>query len=165
MDLSRLAAVAYVETEYFGGMGTQAAATYIAGVPTVAGRHTNETGVETDSLAINEALAAIGVRRKGQMDEFDTIGLGRYRHTEDWAGEDGRTAYPPIRNEEARLLDVSLSWRETGDASNPLTTDHGGRVLLLQLNDWPDETHVWTLLADGKPVLFVDDWPPRWRRP
>lgn len=72
---------------------------------------------------------------------------------------------PPIQDEEEGLLDVSLRWRETGDAFNPLTTEHEGRVLLLQLNDWPDEPHLWTLLSDGKPVLYVDDWPPRWRRP
>lgn len=86
-DLSRLAPVAYIETDYFGGAGSQAAAAYIDGVRTTTGGHTDESGVVADSGAINEALAAIGVRRRWRMDEFDTMGLARYRDTDDCAGE------------------------------------------------------------------------------
>jgi hypothetical protein len=34
--------------------------------------------------AINEALAALGITAESLKDPFDTLWLGRYRHTEDW---------------------------------------------------------------------------------
>jgi hypothetical protein len=34
---------------------------------------------------INAALAAIGVVRERDQDEFDTLGFGRHRSTDEWA--------------------------------------------------------------------------------
>lgn len=75
---SRRGPVAYVEAELFGGSGCQASIVWdkgeiIAG-PSV-GQH-----------AINEALRLLGVRAAAGQDEFDALGLGRHRETEDWAG-------------------------------------------------------------------------------
>lgn len=36
---------------------------------------------------INEALKALGVESRERLDEFDSIGLGRHRKTDDWAIE------------------------------------------------------------------------------
>src|SRR3954452_1729380 len=69
--LSERGAVAYVEAEYFGGVGEQSTVLWLGGV-----RHEPET--------IKEALRALGVRAVGDRDEYDTVGLGRHRTTQDW---------------------------------------------------------------------------------
>jgi hypothetical protein len=115
--LSTHVPVAYVETDYSGGVGTQGAilwqdgeaslgpivspfhrvdreapgyplfapavdwflrrlARWLGGVPPLA----------VQSLPINCVL-----RRLGALDEFDALGLGRLRHTEDWVEEAHRT--------------------------------------------------------------------------
>jgi len=65
-------ALAYVETSYFGGTGSQSAAAWVDGEMREA---TRSRGVG----AINRALCAIGVREAAGLDAFDTIGLGRRR--------------------------------------------------------------------------------------
>jgi hypothetical protein len=74
-SVSTIAPVAYVEADYFGGQGTQAATVWEAQAivwgPLVAAK------------AINQALRKIGVEC-GIKDEFDTLGLGRCRFTDDW---------------------------------------------------------------------------------
>ncbi len=74
--LSADAPVAYVETAYFGGVGEQAAAVWHKGKVSL---HPSQA-----THAINAALRAIGVVHSAAGDEFDAIGLGRFRHTEDW---------------------------------------------------------------------------------
>ena len=58
---------AIIWTEYFGGAGDQAASAF-------AGERRLTTGT-----TINEALRALDVVRAGELDEFDTIGLGGFR--------------------------------------------------------------------------------------
>ena len=74
--LSRLQPVAYVAAQFFGGTGAQAATLYRHG--------REERQFETGYGAINEALAALGITAEPPKDAFDTLGLGRFRHTEDW---------------------------------------------------------------------------------
>ena len=69
-------ALAYVETEYFGGQGSQSAGAWVDGAA---------RGAERGIGAINTALRAIGVVAADGMDAFDTIGLGRRRRMEDYA--------------------------------------------------------------------------------
>ncbi len=64
--------VAYVETDYFGGLGGQGAAAWIAGKPVLAPT-IDEIG------PINVALRAIGLAPAAGLDEFDTLGLGLVR--------------------------------------------------------------------------------------
>ncbi|SFU40531.1 hypothetical protein SAMN05216350_101781 [Polaromonas sp. YR568] len=72
----------YFETEYFGGEGAQGATVFRDGT-IVLGPKSAETG------PINEALALLGVRVIAPArDEFETLGLDRHRHTEDWLGSD-----------------------------------------------------------------------------
>ena len=70
---------ALIETDYFGGNGDQVAAVYRKGhdSPLIASERVKHG-------AINNALRAIGVRARKGADEFDTLGLGRYRNFEDW---------------------------------------------------------------------------------
>jgi hypothetical protein len=67
---------AIIETDYFGGLGDQAAAVY---------RGDSEVMVPMSGASgpINEALRVLGVRRAVGMDEFDTVGLGRFRDFDD----------------------------------------------------------------------------------
>jgi hypothetical protein len=74
--------VAYVEAEYFGGVGDQQAVLW---------REGRRTALNPEATGpINEALRELGVRRLvpdggGEpLDEFDSVGLGRHRATEEW---------------------------------------------------------------------------------
>lgn len=85
-------AVAFVVTDYFGGVGEQGGAAWRDGVLVMP--------YEVSRLgSINSALGAIGVTRRRTMttlaaafggagvqkhDLFDTVGLGRYRDNSDW---------------------------------------------------------------------------------
>jgi hypothetical protein len=66
-----LTTYALVQTEYFGGTGTQFATVWESGVRTMPAKEGN--GV------INSALERIGVVPRDGKDAFDTIGLGTYR--------------------------------------------------------------------------------------
>lgn len=84
VQLSALSPVAYVEAEYFGGAGAQAAAVFDSGRLILGPLSDKDT---TSKSAISRALHALGVRAAAELDEFDTIGLGRHRRTSDWAAE------------------------------------------------------------------------------
>ena len=60
---------ALIETEYFGGVGEQFATVYDG----------SERVFEVTEGGINAALKVIGVAAAPGMDEFDTVGLGKYR--------------------------------------------------------------------------------------
>src|SRR5262249_43778661 len=72
----------YFETEYFGGDGTQGAGVFQEG-ELIFGPESAMFG------PINEALAILGTRViPPARDEFETAGLHRHRHTEDWLTPD-----------------------------------------------------------------------------
>jgi hypothetical protein len=77
MHLSRASAVAYIETDYFGGAGGQSAIVWRDG-QVVFGPANGEAG------PINEALQVLGVHADGEGDEFDALGLGKVRATGDF---------------------------------------------------------------------------------
>jgi hypothetical protein len=79
--------VAYVETEYFGGDGVQAAAVWEGGAIAFGPR-------QADAGPINEALRLLGVERTTAQDEFDTVGLGRHRRNEGWIEEAAAAGWP-----------------------------------------------------------------------
>ena len=67
---------AYVEAEFFGGVGGQSAAIWNEGEVVF--------GPVVSEHAINDALKLLGVVKGEAQDEFDAIKLGAYRNTEDW---------------------------------------------------------------------------------
>lgn len=69
--------VAYVEAEYFGGVGSQAAAVLEDGRSIL--------GPIVARDAIDQALRLLGVVAGDHRDEFDALGLGHHRDTHDWA--------------------------------------------------------------------------------
>lgn len=100
-EASLTAPVAYVHAEYFGGTGFQAAVGWrdgtIAFGPRFTANHPAEAEDERYEVitgwratgapaaeAIDEALQFLGVEAVGNLDEFDTVGLGAGRSTEDW---------------------------------------------------------------------------------
>lgn len=66
--------LAYIETDYFGGAGTQAGLLYENGQPAA--------DPKSGDGAINALLRELGVWRKPDMDEFDMLGLSKYRNIE-----------------------------------------------------------------------------------
>lgn len=70
---SREPLFAVIATDYFGGAGGQWAQVY-------RGRAAADPAV----TSVNEALRLLGVKARPGMDEFDTAGLDRIRHTPDW---------------------------------------------------------------------------------
>ena len=66
---------AIIETDYFGGAGSQAAALYI--------RTHRANG---DAASINDVLRMLGIVAAPGLDEFDTIGLAAHRSNPDELG-------------------------------------------------------------------------------
>jgi hypothetical protein len=77
--------VAYVEAEFFGGVGTQSAQVWDRGKVVLGPLHTAEdTPDPVAGSPISQALRQLGVARGDHFDEFDAVGLGRHRRTNDW---------------------------------------------------------------------------------
>ncbi|RSN33590.1 hypothetical protein DL990_16690 [Amycolatopsis sp. WAC 01416] len=81
-ECSRRGAVAYVEAEYFGGTGTQSAQVWDSGETVFGPQHQAEG--ESGGSPISQALRWLGVVKGDHFDEFDAVGLGRHRDTDDW---------------------------------------------------------------------------------
>jgi hypothetical protein len=84
----------YIETDYFGGMGGQSAALFENGALAWKDAESNLTPVPSPSWfsrlfrredapkpksPISQGLARLGVVLEGYSDEFDRVGLGRFR--------------------------------------------------------------------------------------
>jgi hypothetical protein len=74
LPLSNEYPIAYIQTEYFGGVGEQGAIAWHM-----------EKIVYPPSIVwgigpINMALKKLGVNQKDGLDEFDTLGLGKFRN-------------------------------------------------------------------------------------
>lgn len=67
--------LAYVETDYFGGYGTQGGVLYENG--------SEKIPPQTGSGTINVLLKELGAWRKPNSDEFDQLELGKFRHIEE----------------------------------------------------------------------------------
>ncbi len=72
--------IAWVETDYFGGFGEQSAILWKDGMKR---RYRKRFG-----HPIDDALKELGVICEGDMDEFDTLGLGKHRTNDSWLGKD-----------------------------------------------------------------------------
>jgi hypothetical protein len=74
-------ALAYIETEFFGGTGGQSAMAIVDGRERMAPQQAKGIG------PINQALRVIGVKHAADLDEFDTLGLGERRSMSDYDPE------------------------------------------------------------------------------
>ena len=80
-NISQHGVIAYVETDYFGGNGYQAATVWDHGKQSLAPE-------KKARGPINRALNLLGVRAATPLDEFDTIQLGSERSNDEWLGDD-----------------------------------------------------------------------------
>lgn len=78
-EFSKNRTVAFVTTDYFGGVGEQSSELWINGVCEY-----DSQDFPNESNPINIALNKIGVTRQSGMDEFDSIRLGNYRSNDDF---------------------------------------------------------------------------------
>jgi hypothetical protein len=79
--------IAWLEAEFFGGMGHQALIMWERG-EIVRGPKRSDSHKSNQSV-FNQALRELGVKAQGMVDgryrdEFETVELGQHRHTEDW---------------------------------------------------------------------------------
>ena len=87
-------AFAFIETEYFGGSGSQAAVVFNPSTAPVRFTEARQPN------PINSALKSLGVTALQGADEFDTLGLGRFRNLEssglknDWVRGEPSNATP-----------------------------------------------------------------------
>jgi hypothetical protein len=87
-DASHGARLAYIETDYFGGRGTQGAIGWENG-EVACGPLSSSPNV----WPINTALAWMGAAAHTESDEFDALHLGNYRDTDTVAEREGK----PVR--------------------------------------------------------------------
>ncbi len=87
-DHSANSQLAYVETDYFGGVGTQGGVLFQNGKITFGpasgegtiNRILSALGVQKECNRGNHILEILGLRKNPGKDEFDTLELGRYRN-------------------------------------------------------------------------------------
>ncbi|MGT0250095.1 hypothetical protein [Burkholderia pyrrocinia] len=82
---SKTGKIAYIETDYFGGMGAQSSAVWERGELVLPPHQssTDDPELPLGERAINAALRRLGVVSvDGAIDLFDSIGLGNFRSTE-----------------------------------------------------------------------------------
>lgn len=76
--------LAYVEAEFFGGLGEQGAVVFERG-PVIWTSPFGPAMVRIEARSpISEALGLLGVVAANGRDEFDSVGLGLHRRTEYW---------------------------------------------------------------------------------
>jgi hypothetical protein len=77
--------VAYVEAEYFGGVGEQSVEVWDSGKVVLGPLSLAEKApIPAADTPISQALRRLGVTKGDYHDEFDAVGLGRHRDTDDW---------------------------------------------------------------------------------
>lgn len=75
--------IAKISTDYFGGSGNQSAKLFVNNKKVYDKSDEHYGSDKYASSPINEVLKMIGVVKINGMDEFDTIGLGKYRSNND----------------------------------------------------------------------------------
>ncbi|WP_172384718.1 hypothetical protein [Streptomyces sp. MNP-20] len=77
--------VAYVEAEYFGGVGEQRAAVWDGGTIVLGPLHVEEgQPFPPAGSPVSQALRRLGVVANADQDEFSAVGLDRHRHGQAW---------------------------------------------------------------------------------
>ncbi len=85
-ETSRRGALAYIETDYFGGSGLQAAALWGGGalaIRPLTMTQEQSAGRPRATWPINAVLRGLGVEAAPGFDAFDTFSLGRYRSNDE----------------------------------------------------------------------------------
>lgn len=83
LEASAHGPIAYLHIETFGGAPDQCVVVWDGGEVVMA----EQVEEATDDLPSNAALRLLGVVAPDGQDEFDTLGLGRHRDTDDWLAD------------------------------------------------------------------------------
>ena len=87
-ELSRGGPIAYCETDYHGGAESQCAAVWGHQAVTMPPAHIfsdhSRAPHELAQQPVNTALRMLGAGKADKVDEFDGLGLGRFRDDQDW---------------------------------------------------------------------------------
>lgn len=93
-ELSESTPVAYIHVEFFGGMGFHAAIGWSGGEVAWGPRFTANNPADVEDyfelvhsiadMAVNDVLRWLGVEAQGRDDEFEAVGLTRFRFTDEW---------------------------------------------------------------------------------
>jgi hypothetical protein len=78
--------LAYIEAEFFGGAGDQGAVLFRHGEVEWLSEF-GPIGRVMPITPVSEALKRLGVNRDKFPDEFEALGVGRHRETQDWLDE------------------------------------------------------------------------------
>lgn len=77
--------VAYVQAEYFGGIGEQRAAVWADEALALGPLDEPAQGQTSRAVSpISQVLRRLGARSSPGKDEFDAVGLDRHRHSDEW---------------------------------------------------------------------------------
>jgi hypothetical protein len=80
--------IAYVEAEFFGGVGEQRTAVWDRGMVVLGPLFCGEgESIPAAGTPISQALRRLGVTSHGEVDEFTAVGMARHRNTEQWLAE------------------------------------------------------------------------------
>jgi hypothetical protein len=126
--MSRGGAVAYVETEYFGGTGDQAAIAWKDGRIVL---WPERARIGT----VSDALRRIGAVKDDAHDEFEAVGLDRHRGNDDWIQQAMADAPPGDAERRARIVGAAapgdakrdsgeIEVDESHDRSTPFDRTH-----------------------------------------
>lgn len=152
-EASKSHPLAYVEAEFFGGSGIQTAGVWSGGEFLYHPEATTpDRSTPVDDAPINRALRALGVRREGRHDEFGSVGLDRFRHTEDWV------QVPAIL---ASLLTTAAVWESVPGSEGVFRMRVASRWLFLARDS--DREPGYVVRAHGDPVLTLRTLPVGWR--
>lgn len=99
VSASRVGPVAYVEAEFAQGAGSQAAVVWADGLIVLGPLREDDAEharrrVSLVDWPVNRALRRLEVPAETGADEFDTLGLGRYRDTDAW--REAAASPPPV---------------------------------------------------------------------
>ncbi len=92
---SRTFPIAYIQTDYHGGTGSQSALVWRDGDVGFGPVETADTYEQVTPLlegAINRAVRLLGVERGHARDEFEALGLNRHRDNDGWVEAAGGSA-------------------------------------------------------------------------
>lgn len=151
--------VAYVEAEYFGGMGEQRAVVWHRGEvvlgPLINGE---DEAFPADGSPISQALRRLGAERGSAFDEFDAVGMMRHSSTSAWLDEPPVPPASVLGDRVDDLLSMGdpwilprlrMSFTETDEPIDTPVGKLGGQPVWLEAPQWPISATL------GVPMTFV----------
>lgn len=58
-------------------------------------------------------------------------------------------------------LEMNLKWNDSGDPEYPRILKFNNQTFQIRINDFPEEP-LYTLIIDGKEIIYFNNWPKNW---